>query len=55
MGGFTQIITLSYLVEDSVYIQKKKLSQIINQKEIGSKVLIEYAVKDPRNFEFRDF
>ncbi len=36
--GFTQIITISYQVDDSVYIQKKKLSQRINKKEIGSEV-----------------
>ncbi|EIM75133.1 hypothetical protein A3SI_14254 [Nitritalea halalkaliphila LW7] len=42
--GFTQIITISYQVDDSVYVQKKKLSQRINKKEIGSQVLIEYAV-----------
>ncbi len=53
--GFTQIITISYQVEDSVYIQKKKLSQRIDKKEIGSKVLIEYAVKDPINFNIKGF
>ena len=53
--GFTQIITISYLVDDSVYFQKKKLSQRIEKKEIGSKVLIEYAVKDPGNFEIKGF
>ena len=35
--------------------QKKKLSQRIEKKEIGSKVLIEYAVKDPGNFEIKGF
>ncbi len=30
--GFTQIITISYQVDDSVYFQKKKLSQRINKK-----------------------
>jgi hypothetical protein len=53
--GFTQIITISYLVDDSVYVQKKKLSQRIDKKEIGSKVLIEYAVRDPGNFEIKGF
>jgi hypothetical protein len=53
--GFTQIITISYQVDDSVYVQKKKLSQRINKKEIGSEVLIEYAVKDPGNFEIKGF
>ncbi len=53
--GFTQIITISYQVDDSVYVQKKKLSQRINKKEIGSLVLIEYAVKDPGNFEIKGF
>jgi len=43
--GYTQIITISYQVDDSVYVQKKKLSQRIDKKEIGTKVLIEYAVK----------
>lgn len=53
--GFTQIITISYQVGDSVYVHKKKLSQRINKKEIGSKVLIEYAVKDQGNFETKGF
>jgi hypothetical protein len=53
--GFTQIITISYKVDDSVYFQKKKLSQRIEKKEIGSKVLIEYAVKDPGNFDIKGF
>lgn len=53
--GFIQIITISYQVDDSVYIQKKKLSQRINKKEIGSEVLIEYAIKDPGNFEIKGF
>ena len=54
-SGFTQIITTSYQVDDSVYVQKKKLSQRINKKEIGSEVFIEYAVKDPANFEIKGF
>jgi len=45
--GFIQIITISYQVDDSVYVQKKK--------EIGSKVLIEFTVKDPGNFEIKGF
>lgn len=53
--GYTQIITISYQVDDSVYVQKKKLSQRIDKKKIGSKVLIEYAVKDPGNFEIKVF
>jgi hypothetical protein len=53
--GFTQIITISYQVDDSVYVQKKKLSQRIDKKEIGSEVLIEYTVKDPANFEIKGF
>lgn len=53
--GYTQIITISYQVDDSVYVQKKKLSQRIDKKEIGSKVLIEYAVKDPGNFDIKGF
>ncbi|WP_111672611.1 hypothetical protein [Algoriphagus litoralis] len=53
--GYTQIITITYQVDDSVYVQKKKLSQRIDKKEIGSKVLIEYAVKDPGNFEIKGF
>ncbi len=53
--GFTQIITFTYQVGDSVYVQKEKLSQRINKKEIGSKVLIEYATKDPGNFEIKGF
>jgi hypothetical protein len=36
--GYTQIITQSYQVDDSAYVQKKKLSQRINKKEIGSEV-----------------
>lgn len=53
--GFTQIITLSYQVDDSVYLQKKKLSQRTNKKEVGSKVLIEYALKNPSTFEIIAF
>jgi hypothetical protein len=53
--GYTQIITISYKVDDSVYFQKKKLSQRIEKKKIGSEVLIEYAVKDPGNFDIKGF
>lgn len=53
--GFTQIITITYQADDSVYIQKKKLSQRISKKEIGSKVLMEYAVKDQGSFEIKGF
>ena len=53
--GFTQIIAISYQVDDSVYVQKKKLSQRISTKEIENKVLIEYAVNDPGGFEIKGF
>ena len=53
--GFTQIITITYQVEDSVYVQKKKLSQRISKKEIGSMALIEYAIKDLSSFEIKGF
>ena len=53
--GYAQIITISYQIEDSVYIQKKKLSPRVDKKEIGSQVLIEYAVKDPGRFEIKGF
>jgi hypothetical protein len=53
--GFIQIITITYQVDDSMYVQKKKLSQRISKKEIGSNVLIEYAVKDPGRFEIKGF
>jgi hypothetical protein len=53
--GYTQIITITYQVEDSIYIQNKKLPQRIDRKETGSKVLIEYAVKDPGNFAIKGF
>ena len=53
--GFTQIITISYQVDDSVYVQKEKLSQRIDRKEIGTKVLIEYAVEDPDNYKIIGF
>lgn len=53
--GFTQIITITYQADDSDFVQKKKLSQRISKKEIGSKVLIEYAVKDPGSFEIKSF
>lgn len=53
--GYAQIVTISYQVNDSVFVQKKKLSQRTNKKEIGSKILIEYAVNDPVNFEIKGF
>ncbi|MBB6326333.1 hypothetical protein FHS59_001961 [Algoriphagus iocasae] len=53
--GFTQIITIQYQVGDSVYIKKKKLSQRVSKKEIGSEVLIEYAISDPNKYEIKGF
>jgi hypothetical protein len=53
--GYTQIITISFEVNDSTFIQKKKLSPRTSKKEIGSKVLIEYAVEDPANFKIKGF
>tara|TARA_R110002074_G_scaffold371896_1_gene547189 strand:+ start:138 stop:470 length:333 start_codon:yes stop_codon:yes gene_type:complete len=53
--GFVQIITITYQVGDSVYVQKEKLSQRVNKKEVGSKVLIEYAINNPGNFEIIGF
>jgi len=32
--GYTQIITISYQVDDSVYVQKKKLSQRIDTRKL---------------------
>ncbi len=53
--GYAQIITLSFEVNDSTFIQKEKLSSRTSKKEIGSKVLIEYAVEDPANFKIKGF
>ncbi|MBN7814245.1 hypothetical protein [Algoriphagus pacificus] len=53
--GFTQIITIQYQVGDSVYIRKKKLSQRISKKEIGSEILIEYAIGDPSKYKIIGF
>lgn len=53
--GFTQIITIQYQIGDSIYIKKKKLSQRVSKKEIGTEVLIEFAISDPSKYEVKGF
>ena len=53
--GYAQIITLSFQINDSTFTQIKKLSPRTSKKEIGSKVLNEYAVEDPTNFKIKGF